>query len=198
MKAKFTVVTLAVVLSMWLTLFVPIVVSAPTIMLPGNVTASQTYLDTLTYYFKCCFPNDWENQLTQALNAPPLVDRVKQGGKMVPNSASDPQSTHVILTGVPANGWWIDAYRLELNGTWNKVFGHSFKPAGKAPGPVDGDLMLQGTLPEAYVIRVCERAGAVVAGPKLLVIKWSGGAAQTFNVPALPDATADQLAGIKM
>ena len=201
MKAKATLFTLVVVLSMMLTLLVPIVVSAGPnpIVLPGNVTASQAYIDALTYYYKCCFPNDWENQLNQALAAPLLVDKEKRGGKMRLAATTDPQSTHVTLTNVPATAWWIDAWRLELNGTWTKVTGHSLRPAGQAPGPVDGDLMLQGTLPEPYVIRVCERAGSVLAGgPKLLVIKWASGAGQTFDLSALPAATADQLAKITM
>jgi hypothetical protein len=200
MNAQNRLSTVLVLLIMAMILNVPIVVSAPTISLPGNVTASQTYIDVLTYYYQCCFAKDWQTQMAGALNAPPLVDKQKNvKGKMVATSSTDPQSTHVVLAGVPANAWWIDAWRLELNGTWTKILGHSFKPASKAPGPVDGDLTLQGTLPTPYVIRVCDRAGGVLAGsPKLLVIRWAGGEAQKFDVSALPVASPDQLAAIKM
>ena len=156
------------------------------IQLPGGATVSQTYIDVVTYWYQQSFPQDWATHVASALNPP-------AGG----NAAT---SAHVILTGVPAETWWIDAYRLEFNGNWtNSGSGWSFHVVGQAPNPVHGNLMLQGYLPEAYVIRACDKNGAVlVGGPKLLVVTRTGGEAITFDLPSLPAPTAAQLADIKM
>jgi hypothetical protein len=177
-----------IVLSLVLTLLAPVVsAEAPApIQLPGGAAVSQTYVDVVTYWYKQIFPQDWSTRLDSALN-PPIAGNTST-------------SAHVILTGVPANTWWIDAWRLEFDGTWtNSGSGWSFHVVGQAPNPVHGNLMLQGYLPEAYIVRACEKTGAVLAGgPKLLVVTRTGGEAVTFDLPSLPVPTAEQLASVKM
>ncbi len=177
-----------VALSLALTLFAPVAAAqTPTpIQLPGGATVSQTYIDVVTYWYQQSFPEDWATRVASALN-PPLTGH-------------DATSAHVILTGVPANTWWIDAWRLEFNGSWtNSGSGWSFHVVGQAPNPVHGNLMLQGYLPEAYVVRACDKDGAVLAGgPKLLVVTRTGGEAVTFDLPSLPAPTTEQLDNIKM
>jgi len=188
LNVKYGVFALVVVLSMVLGASAPLALAAepaPALQLPGGLTVSQTYLDVLSYWFKQTSPQDWETKLSWALN---------------PSGTNGAPSVHVILTGVPANAWWIDAYRLELNGVWtNSGSGWSFHVVGQAPNPVHGNLMLQGNLPDAYVLRVCDQSGAVLAGGlKLLVVNRTAGDAVTFDVPGLPVPTAEQIAGLKM
>ena len=187
MNVKYGLFTLLVVLSLALTLAAPLALAeepAPTIV--GGQQVSQAYIDALTYWFKTYSPKDWATQLNWALSPASNTGRAT--------------SAHVILTGVPANTWWIDAWRLELNGVWtNAGSGWSFHVVGQAPNPVHGNLMIQGELPGVYVIRACEKAGGVLAGgPRLLVVASTDAAAQTFDLPSLPAPTADQLANITM
>lgn len=188
MKLKYGVFVLVVVLAMVLGASAPLALAAdpaPAPQLPGGVTVSQTYIDVVTYWYKQASPKGWETRLTGALN---------------PSGTNAAPSAHVILTGVPANAWWIDAYRLEFDGSWtNSGAGWSFHVVGQAPNPVHGNLMLQGNLPEAYVIRICDKTGAVIAGGlKLLVVQRTAGEAVTFDVTSLPTPPADQVANIKM
>ncbi len=167
----------------------------------------QPYVDALAYWFKSTSPNDWETRLAEALI--PAPDQ-----KQWPDDTTDPEdeatpvtrpqvpgAEHVILTGVPNNTWWIDAWRLDLDGVWVKV--PAWRPAGQLPGPVSGDLMTQGKLPGVYVLRVCDKSGAVLLeAPRMIVVSWTTGGggtwSQTFDVPSLPKATADQLSHITM
>ena len=95
----------------------------------------------------------------------------------------------------------IDVWGLGLDAVWVKV--PSIHPAGQAPGIVSADLATQGKLPGVYVIRVCDKAGAVLLdAPRLIVVSWTGGSGgtwqQLFDVPNLPEATEDMLSGITM
>jgi hypothetical protein len=188
LKLKYSVFALVVVLSMVLGASAPLALAAdpvPAPQLPGGLTVSQAYIDVVTYWYKQTEPKTWETKLAWALN---------------PTGTNGAPSVHVILTGVPANAWWIDAYRLEFDGTWtNSGAGWSFHTVGQAPNPVHGNLMLQGHLPEAYVIRVCDRSGAMIAGGlKLLLVTRTAGDAVTFDVPGLPAPLAEQIATLKM
>jgi hypothetical protein len=188
LKLKYAVFVVVVVLAMVPGASAPLALAAdpaPAPQLPGGVTVSQTYIDVLTSWYEQTSPKGWETRLTRALN---------------PFGTNAAPSAHVILTGVPADAWWIDAYRLEFDGSWtNSGAGWSFHVVGQAPNPVHGNLMLQGNLPEAYVIRVVDKTGAVIAGgPKLLVVERTAGEAVTFDVPSLPTPPADQVANIKM
>jgi hypothetical protein len=187
MNSKHGLFALVVIVSMALTLSAPVALAEePAPQLPGGVTVSRPYLDALTYWYKQITPDDWATHLNWALSP------ATSGGAGA--------SQHVILTGVPADTWWIDAWRLELDGTWtNAGSGWSFHVVGQAPNPVHGNLMRQGDLPGVYVLRACDRTGAVlVGGPRLLVVTWAGDAAQTFDLPSLPAPAAEQLDQIKM
>jgi hypothetical protein len=188
MNAKYGLSTLIVVLSMVLMLSAPAVrADGPALQLPGGVTVSQTYVDVLSYWYKQTFPQEWATRLAEALQPAP--------------SSSSTASPTVVLTGVPASAWWIDAWRLELSGSWtNAGSGWSFSNvAEQAPGPVQGDLMTQGNLPGVYIIRACDKTGNVlVGGPKLLVVFPTKGVVQTFSLPTLVTPPPDQLAQVKM
>jgi hypothetical protein len=182
MNAKSRWLTLVAVLSLVLTLSMPVVsVQAAAPVLPGNIAVSQTYINTLTYWYKQLYPQDWEARLTAALS--PARGQTK----------STPINQAVILTGVPANAWWVNVNRQELNGAWNGQ--PALHPAGVAPGPVHTDLMIQGSLPGIYVLRACEKSGsALINGPRLLVVMPGG--TQTFDLPTLPAPPPDQAASI--
>jgi hypothetical protein len=181
MKVKYEFLALLVALSMLLTLSAPLA-SAQAPQLPGGITVSQAYIDTLTYWFKQVYPQDWNARLTDALNPRLGV------------TGTTPQSQAIIFNGIPGNTWWVNVAREELNGTWTTV--PSLRPGGVA-GPVRADLMIQGNLPGVYVLRACDPTGAALAGgPKLVII--APGAAQAFDFSTLPAATAAQLDKITM
>jgi hypothetical protein len=189
-NAKSRLFTLIAVLAIVLTLLPPLVSAdaPPTApQLPGGVTVSQTYIDAVTYWYKQVFPQDWATRVSWALNPT----------KATSNGL---QSAHVVLMGVPANTWWINAWRMEFSGSWTSgTSGWSFHPVGQAPGPVGGDLAIQGYLPGVYIVRACDKTGAVlVNGPRLMVVSRTTGTAQTFDLNALPAPTTDQLAGVTM
>ena len=177
---------------------------APVPVLPGGVTVSQSYIDALTYWYRHYFPQDWQAKLNEALTPEPSWDQLQaheDKPKDAPNYiTNNPQAEQAIFTGVPANAWWMDAWRMELDGSWTKT--PAIHPAGQAPGPVTADLMIQGKLPGVYVIRVVDRSGAVIGEPKLIVLLWTHGTGGTwpqyFDVPTLPAATTGQLVNIKM
>jgi hypothetical protein len=184
MNAKYGLLAVVMTLSMVLTLSAP-TVSAQAVapQLPGGLTVSQTYIDTLTYWYQQVYPQDWNARLTDALNPRPGVTKATA------------QSQAVVFNGVPGNAWWINVARQELNGSWTTI--PSLRPAGAAPGPVRADLMIEGTLPGVYVLRACDQTGVVLAnGPKLVVV--APGTTQTFDFSTLPAATAAQLANITM
>jgi len=204
MKTKYGLFAV-VVLSLVLTLAVPVThAQVPVPGIPGGVQASQAYVDALTYWYKHYFPQDWQTRLTAALTPEPSWDQLQSNESKPKNAPSfitnNPQAEQAIFTGVPANAWWMDAWSMELDGSWTKT--PAIHPAGQAPGPVTADLMIQGKLPGVYVIRVVDKSGALIGEPKLIVLSWTHGTGgtwqQTFDVPSLPAALADQLANIKM
>jgi hypothetical protein len=210
MKGRLRLVSVVTVVMIVLALCVPVVVAqgpapVPTIP-PASDKLSQAYLDALTYWYKHYFGEDWQTKMALALTPEPDYDQRATDDKGNPPKAPEfviqaPTAERVTLTGLPANSWWIDCWRLELNGTWTTV--PAWRPAMAAPGPVEGDLEIQGKLPGFYVLRVCDKTGAVLLGePKVILVSWTGGSGnrwqQTFDVPTLPKATPEMLAGIKM
>ncbi len=180
MRAKSCLFTL-VIACVLLSVSVPAASAAPPApQLPGGVTVSQAYIDTLTHWFQQTYPQDWQSRLASALN-PPL--------NMTKNSGV---SESVILNGLPANTRWIDVWHQELDGAWAQQ--SAIHPAGIVPNPVKVDMAIQGTLPGVFVIRACDATGlALLGGPKLLVVLPGG--TQGFNVPDLPAGSSTQVAG---
>lgn len=209
MVSKRIAATLAI-LSIVLALFATAALAqGPAPALPQVDPKMQPYVDALAYWFKSTSPKDWAARLAAALT--PAPDQKRGPEDDVEPEPEDeatpvtrppvPGAERVVLTGVPNNAWWIDAWRLDLDGTWVKV--PAWRPANQLPGPVLGDLMTQGKLPGVYVLRVCDKSGAVLLeAPRLIVVSWTAGSggtwAQTFDVPSLPKATADQLSRITM
>ena len=205
MRAKFWFAAL-VGLVLVLALCVPSVYAqAPVVTLPGQVQVSQSYIDALTGWYKLYFPNDWETHLNAALS--PEMSWSKELNNhhkkdRAPDSVDvDAPAEHIIFTGVPSNAWWMDLYRMELNGKWTKA--PAIHPASYLPGSVPADVQIQGKLPGVYVVRACDQGGALLHGPpSLIVVGWTRGTGgswpQYFDLPSIPDATADQLVNIKM
>jgi hypothetical protein len=210
MKRTLWLVSIVTVVTVALALCAPVAgaqgpASVPPIP-PASDKLSQAYLDALTYWYKLYFPVDWQTKMALALTPEPDYDQRATDDENKPPKAPEfvvraPTAERVTLTGLPANSWWIDCWRLELSGTWTTV--SAWRPAMAAPGPVEGDLAIQGKLPGIYVLRVCDKTGAVLLGePKVILVSWTGGSGnrwpQIFDVPGLPKATADMLQNIKM
>jgi hypothetical protein len=201
-------IRLVTVLSMLLVTFAP-AVSAQT---PEVDPKMQPYVDALAYWFQSMGYEDWQARVDQALVAAPDQPRNPDADRDEDEDEDDdkdpeafipqfPSAERVYLAGVPGSAWWIDVWGLDLDATWVKV--PAFHPAGQVPGVVSGDLVTQGKLPGVYVIRVCDKSGAVLLdAPRLIVVSWTGGSGgtwqQLFDVPNLPKATADMLGGITM
>jgi hypothetical protein len=202
------VVAILAVLSIVLALFATAALAqGPAPALPQVDPKMQPYVDALAYWFKSTNPKDWAARLAAALIPAPDQkqgpgDTTKPEDEATPVTRPPlPGAERVVLTGVPNNTWWIDAWQLDLDGTWVKV--PSWRPANQLPGPVTGDLMTQGKLPGVYVLRACDKSGAVLLEtPRLIVVSWTTGSggtwAQTFDMPNLPKATTDQLSHITM
>lgn len=174
---------------------------------PSGQTALQTdpyyadYVDTLAYWFEYNHPDDWEARLSEALIEAPDQHREEKDDSDMQEDLPDwvkqiPGSERVVLTGLPADSWWIDIWRQDLNGAWSKI--PSWRPADQLPSPVSGDVMINGKLPAPLVIRVCDKSGAVLLdGPKLMVVSWTNGGGGTWpqrlDVPSLPEATEQQV-----
>lgn len=211
MKEKLWFVSVVTVVMAVLALSAPVAgaqdpAPVPTIP-PASDKLSQAYLDALTYWYKFYFEDqEWQTKMALALTPEPDYDQRATDDKGNPPKAPEfvmraPTAERVTLIGLPADSWWIDCWRLELNGTWTTV--PAWRPAMAAPGPVEGDLAIQGKLPGVYVLRVCDKSGAVLLGePKVILVSWTGGSGnrwnQVFDVPTLPKATQDMLANIKM
>jgi hypothetical protein len=181
---------------------------SPAPAMPAVDPKMQPYVDALAYWFKSTSPGDWAARLAEALIPAPDQKQHPDDDKAEPEDGATPVTRppvpgaeRVVLTGVPSNAWWIDAWRLDLDGTWVKV--PSWRPADQLPASVSGDLTTQGKLPGVYVLRICDKSGAVLLeSPRLIVVSWTSGSGgtwnQTFDVPGLPRATADQLSHITM
>ncbi len=211
MKGKLWLVSVVTVVAAMLVLCVPMAraqspASVPAIP-PASDKLSQAYLDALTYWYKFYYGDqDWQTKMALALTPEPDYDqRATDDEGKVPKAPEfvihAPTAERVTLTGLPADSWWIDCWRLELDGKWTTV--PAWRPQSYLPGPVEGDLAIQGKLPGLYVLRVCDRSGAVLLGePKVILVSWTGGSGnrwnQVFDVPSLPKATAEMLANITM
>lgn len=167
----------------------------------------QPYVDALAYWFQSMGYEDWQKRVAEALVAAPDQQRDpdlnedRNEDEPEPYIPQFPGAERIFLAGVPASAWWIDVWGLELDGRWVKV--PAIHPAGQAPGLVTADLATQGKLPGVYVLRVCDRTGAVLlAAPRLIVVSWTGGSGgtwqQLFDMPNMPRATPDMLSGIAM
>jgi hypothetical protein len=184
MRTKYGLFILVVV-ALVLSVSAPVVsADPPAPQLPGGITVSQTYVNTLTYWFKANFPQDWQARLAAALN--PALAITKNSGL----------SESVLLNGLPANTWWIDVWHQELNGAWTPQ--QAIRPAAIVPNPVKVDMAIQGTLPGVIVIRACDKTGMALAGGAKLLVVMPGGGLQGLNVPTLPAATADQVTGLPL
>jgi hypothetical protein len=182
----------------------PVMAQVPTTPSPMETDPQyKTYVDTLTYWLQYYFKDDWQSRLTQILV--PAPDQLKEEHDEVTSSGTPtwvsriPGSERVVFTGLPDNSWWIDAWRQDLNGKWVKV--SSWHPSDQLPGPVAGDMAINGKLPAPYVIRVHAKDGSdLLGGPRLILVTWTNGGggtwAQEFNVPTLPMATQEQLSGL--
>ncbi len=201
------VIGLVAVLSMLLAVFAP----AASAQAPQVDPKMQPYVDALAYWFQSMGYEDWQARVDQALVAAPDQPQTPKEEDRDEDEDDDtdsdvlipqfPSAERVYLAGVPGSAWWIDVWGLDLDATWVKV--PAFHPAGQVPGLVSGDLATQGKLPGVYMIRVCDKSGAVLLdAPRLIVVSWTGGSGgtwqQLFDVPNLPKATADMLSGITM
>ena len=198
---------LVAVLSILLVTFAP----AASAQAPPVDPKMQLYVDSLAYWFQSMGYEDWQARVDQALVAAPDQPQTPKEEDRDEDEDDDtdsdvlipqfPSAERVYLAGVPGSAWWIDVWGLDLDATWVKV--PAFHPAGQVPGLVSGDLATQGKLPGVYMIRVCDKSGAVLLdAPRLIVVSWTGGSGgtwqQLFDVPNLPKATADMLGGITM
>jgi hypothetical protein len=197
---------LLAVVSLVLAVAAPVALAAePLPAAPQADPKMQPYADALAYWFQSVGDKDWQTRVTEALTpAPDQLVGTKVDEKNADPAVTRPQfpeAERVYLTGVPATAWWIDVWRLELDGQWTKV--PAIHPAGQAPSPVSADLSTQGKLPGVYVIRVVDKSGSVLLdAPRMLVESWTAGHGgtwqQTFDVPSLPKALASQLSQITM
>jgi len=161
-----------------------------------------SYVSTMTYWFKSVDPSNWETSLAQALVASPDQSLEQYDEDDTTDTEPSwvgkiPGSERVVLTGLPNNSWWIDTWRQDLDGSWVKV--PSWQPSNQLPGPVGGDLVINGKLPAPFVIQVHDQTGAVLLeGARLMVVSWTNGGGgtwnQQFDVASLPMATEEQLA----
>jgi hypothetical protein len=178
---------------------------APVVTLPGQVQVSQAYIDALTTWFKFYHPDDWATRLTAALS-PEMSWTQEDNNHAAKQKAPvgvevDAPAEHISFSGVPSNAWWIDLYRMELDGRWTKAF--AVHPASYLPGLVPADVQIQGKLPGVYVVRACDQGGAMLHGqPSVIVVSWTRGTGgswpQIFDLPSIPDATPEELATLKM
>ena len=191
-----------VLLAMALVVPVPVVLAQA----PGQADLQvdpyyADYVATMAYWFESVAGDDWEVRLAQALVVPPDQSLEQYDEDDVTDEEPSwvgmlPGSERVVLMALPNNSWWIDTWRQDLDGSWVKV--PSWHPSNQLPGPVAGDLVINGKLPAPYVIRVYDQSGAVLLnGARLLVVSWTNGNggtwSQEFDVASLPMATEAQL-----
>ena len=81
-----------------------------------------------------------------------------------------PTAEHVVWH-LPPDAWWVDLQRVELDGSLTDV--PPLYPANQLPSPVHGDLMIHGSQPCDYVMRVCYQDGRCDA-PKMFTVKYTG------------------------
>ena len=159
------------------------------------------YVSTMAYWFESMAGDDWQAKLADALVVAPDQSLEQYDEDDVSDEEPSwvgqiPGSERVVLTGLPNSSWWIDTWRQDLDGSWTKV--PSWHPSDQLPGPVAGDLVINGKLPAPYVIQVHDKSGAVlVEGARLMVVSWTNGNggtwSQQFDVASLPKATEEQL-----
>ena len=81
-----------------------------------------------------------------------------------------PTAEHVVWH-LPPDAWWVDLQRVELDGSLTDV--PPLYPANQLPSPVHGDLMIHGSQPCDYVMRVCYQDGRCDA-PKTFTVNYTG------------------------
>lgn len=176
---------------------------APDPIIPAVPAQMQPYVDALVYWLKSMGYSDWEVRAGQMLKD--ITDQANNVdlGDVHENTRQSPGSTgeRVYLTGVPESVWWIDVWRLDLNGKWSKM--PSMQPGGVPPEPVTADLSTQGKMPGIYVVRVCDKTGAVLLeAPRVILVSWTKGSGgtwqQIFDLANMPKPTETMLASIKM
>ena len=81
-----------------------------------------------------------------------------------------PTAEHVVWH-LPADAWWVDLQRVELDGSLTDV--PPLYPANQLPSPVHGDLMIHGSQPCDYVMRVCYQDGRCDAS-RVFTVNYTG------------------------
>ena len=88
----------------------------------------------------------------------------------VAHRTSLPTAEHVVWH-LPPDAWWVDLQRVELDGSLTDM--PPLYPANQLPSPVHGDLMIHGSQPCDYVMRVCYQDGRCDA-PKTFTVNYTG------------------------